>query len=184
MTIRAFIAVDFEAGARLQRLLRDLASTKARLRVIPPENLHITLKFLGNTEEGRVDAILEALKESVDGVASFTLTLTGTGAFPSLRSPRVLWVGVKGGGPLITVATRLEDRLQGLGFPKERRRFSPHLTVARVKGSRGKDELIGLVEGQRDTDFGIQRVEAVKLKRSELRPTGAVYSEVARVTLD
>lgn len=183
MSIRAFIAVDFEASQELRGLIGELRSSRARLRVVAPENLHITLKFLGETEEGMVEPIVDVLEASVDGVPPFTLTLRGTGAFPSMRAPRVLWVGIYDGEPLVRVAQRLEQGLGSLGFPRERRRFSPHLTLARVKGPQGRDDAVRLIEKQRDAEFGAQRVEAVKLKRSELRPTGAVYSDVAIVAL-
>ncbi len=183
MTLRAFIAVDFEARPALLGFLRELTSCGARLRVVPPENLHITLKFLGNTEEGMVQHVVDALEQSTEGVSAFTVSLTGTGAFPNQKSPRVVWVGVRDGDPLVTVARRLEERLQGLGFPREKRRFSPHLTVARVKGRQGKEDLSRVMSEYRDTEFGSQDVEAVVLKKSELRPTGAVYSEVALVRL-
>ncbi len=183
MSIRAFIAVDFEASHELLGLIGGLRSSRARLRVVPPENLHITLKFLGGTEEGMVEPIVEVMETSVEGVAPFTLTLRGTGGFPSLRAPRVLWVGIHNGEPMSRVAQQLELGLAKLGFPRERRRFSPHLTLARVKGPQGRDDAVRLIERQRDTEFGLQSVEAIKLKRSELRPTGAVYSDIATVAL-
>ncbi|MFQ5838038.1 MAG: RNA 2',3'-cyclic phosphodiesterase [Thermoplasmata archaeon] len=182
--MRAFIAVDFEASDRLLGLLKALSSSEARLRVVRPENLHITLKFLGNVDEGMVPSIVDIMKRSAEGVPPFTVILRGSGAFPSLKSPRVLWIGVEDGDPLVTLAHRLAARLEDLGFPGEKRRFSLHLTVARVKASRGKGELAQLMGDYADETFGEQRVEDMRLKRSELRPSGPLYSDVARVPLE
>ncbi|MFQ6012080.1 MAG: RNA 2',3'-cyclic phosphodiesterase [Thermoplasmata archaeon] len=181
--MRAFIAVDIESTPGMIRFLDALRGTRARVRVVSPENLHLTLKFLGETDDGLVASLREALAEAVKGEEPFTLTLHGTGAFPSRRNPRVLWIGVQGGDPLVRIATRLEGGLQGLGFPRERRRFAPHLTVGRVKGRADREELTELLEAHRDEAFGTQRVEELRLKRSELRPSGARYHDVLRVPL-
>ncbi len=181
--MRAFIAVDFSAGDALLRLLRDLGSARARLRVVAPENLHITLKFLGNVDEGRIPSIVEVLERATLGLPPSLLSLHGTGAFPSLKAPRVLWVGVEGGDALVTIARRLEEGLHDLGFPRERRRFSPHLTVARVKGPQGRDEVARVMLDYRETNFGRQRVDEIRLKRSELTPSGPIYTDLAQVAL-
>lgn len=181
--MRAFIAVDIDANPAVIRLLDALRSSPASLRVLSPESLHITLKFLGETEEGLVSFIREVLGRAVEGVEPFTLTLRGSGAFPNLRSARVLWIGVEGGEPLVRIARRLEGGLEELGFPRTRRRFSPHLTVGRVKSRRNMAELARLMEDHRAEAFGTRHVEDIRLKRSELRPTGAVYHDVLRVAL-
>lgn len=183
MTLRAFVAVDFPPGEALRRLLQGLRATPARLRVVPPENLHITLKFLGDTEEAQVSELVAELHRAAEGLPPFTVTLQGTGTFPRRGAPRVVWVGLGGGDPLMALAGRVETRLEALGFPRDRRQFSPHLTVARVKGAEHRGELLALLESFRETAFGQHRVEAVRLKRSELRPTGAVYHDVAVIPL-
>ncbi len=175
--------MDFQPSDSLLRLLRDLETAEARLRVVAPENLHITLKFLGNVDEGLVPSIVEVIERSCDGVHPSVLDLRGTGAFPSLRAPRVLWVGVEGGEGLVAVARGLEEGLQRLGFERERRRFSPHLTVARVKRPKGKAELVRLMESYHNQEFGEQRVDEILLKRSELTPSGPIYSTLAKVVL-
>lgn len=181
--MRAFVAVDVEATARVRDLLQALRQSEAHLRVVPPENLHLTLKFLGEVEEGRTGAVTDVLEAAARGLAPFTMVLRGTGAFPRLTAPRVLWIGVEGADSLVAFAQRLEDGLAALGFPQGRRPFAPHLTVARVKGTRGRRALVDLLGAHRDDPFGEQRVEALRLKRSELRPTGAVHQDVAAVSL-
>ncbi len=181
--MRAFIAVEVRPSDALLGLLKALKSSEARLRVVAPENLHLTLKFLGEVGEDVTTPIVEVLRQSTEGVKPFTMSFQGTGAFPSLKGPRVLWVGVRGGDPLVAIARSLEGGLEGLGFPRERRMFSPHLTVARVKGPQGRESLARLMEGYQEEHFGEQRVEEVLLKRSELKPSGAVYSNIAKVSL-
>ncbi|MEE9173397.1 MAG: RNA 2',3'-cyclic phosphodiesterase [Thermoplasmata archaeon] len=181
--MRAFIAVDIRATRAMVRLLDALRGTRARVRIASPENLHITLKFLGETDDGLVPFIRDALAGAVEGEVPFTLTLHGSGAFPNARNPRVLWIGVEGGDPLVRIAKRLERALQELEFERERRRFTPHLTVGRVKSRKDVGELTELLAAHRDETYGTQRVETLQLKRSELRPTGAVYHDVLRVPL-
>lgn len=181
--IRAFIAVDFQPTPSLHRLLAGLRALQAPLRVVRPENLHITLKFLGDVEEGLAPSVAEVMEEAAEGVSPFAVTLQGTGAFPHLGRPRVLWVGIKGGEPLVSMAQRLEERLEGMGFARERRGFSPHLTVARVKGGRGREEIVRVAEGHREEVFGEQRVETLRLKRSDLTPQGARYHDLATASL-
>ncbi|MFQ5552912.1 MAG: RNA 2',3'-cyclic phosphodiesterase [Thermoplasmata archaeon] len=181
--MRAFVAVDIEAARPTVRLLSAVRETRARVRVVDPENLHITLKFLGETDDGLVPFIREALVAAIEGEDPFTLTLHGSGAFPNPRNPRVLWIGVQGGEPLVRIAKRLERDLQELGFERARRRFTPHLTVGRVKSRKEVEGLTELLATHRDEAFGTQRVEELRLKRSELRPTGAVYHDVVRVPL-
>lgn len=153
------------------------------LRVVPAENLHLTLKFLGDVEEGIVPSLMEAVERAAEGVPPATLTLRGTGAFPNLRRPRVVWVGVEDGESLVTVARRLEEGLEPMGFARERRRFSPHLTVARVKGGRGREAVVRVAQEYEEEGFGEQRVDAIRLKRSELTPRGAIYHDLGSVTL-
>ncbi|MEE9163569.1 MAG: RNA 2',3'-cyclic phosphodiesterase [Thermoplasmata archaeon] len=181
--MRAFIAVDIEATRGIVRLLDALRHTPARVRVVSPENLHITLKFLGETDDGLVPSIRDALAAAAAGEAPFSLALRGSGAFPNPARPRVLWIGTEGGDTLVRIAKRLERALQELGFARERRPFTPHLTVGRVKGSKDVGELTELLVARRDETYATQRVETVRLKRSELGPTGAVYHDVFRVPL-
>lgn len=181
--MRAFIAVDIEATRAMVQFLDALRGTRARVRVVSPENVHITLKFLGETDDGLVPFLRDALAGAVEGEDPFTVTLHGSGAFPNARNPRVLWIGVRGGDPLVRIAKHLERALQELGFERERRRFTPHLTVGRVKSRKDVEGLTELLEAHGDERFGTQRVETLRLKRSELRPTGAVYHDVLRVPL-
>lgn len=183
MVFRAFIAVEAGAGLRHEALRAELASSGAQLRLVEPRNLHLTLRFLGDIEEARVDEIHGAMKRSVGGVAPFEIGFHGAGAFPNLSYIRVVWVGLRGAEPLQELARRLDAELSGIGMEKEGG-FSPHITLARVKSRAGRERLQEILRARADEDFGSMRVEKVKLKRSVLGREGPVYSDVREVALE
>lgn len=180
--LRLFIAVPIPQG--MKESLKVLqASWKAKaqgVRWVKPEGLHITLKFLGNVHEEKLEGIKEAMRKALSGFTPFEVRVKGTGAFPSTKNPRVLWVGVKDEeGKLKGVFNALEKALQKWGFPREDRPFSPHLTLGRVKG---KGDFSFLEEGS-DLDFGPLLVEEVILFKSDLKPEGAEYTPLYAVPL-
>ena len=140
MAFRAFISVDLPRLELLVALTEELRGTGASLKLVDPDQVHLTLKFLGDTEEALVPRIVEAMRASAAGVAPFTVRIAGTGAFPNLRRMNVLWVGMSGAEPLVQIARGLGAGVEPLGYPREGRDFSPHVTIARVKGGRGQDE--------------------------------------------
>lgn len=149
-----------------------------------PENLHITLKFLGAVDEGRIDVLAEALRDAVDGHRAFVLEIVGLGAFPTATRPRVLWAGVgEGLEALAAIAARVERAMSAHGFPREDREFSPHVTLARVREPRRAPDLAEALAAGATRRFGRVAVEAIALMRSDLSPRGARYSEQAIVPL-
>lgn len=181
MTFRAFIAVDLDERFRTRELLSELGQSGADLKLVEPRNLHVTLKFLGETPEDMVERIAGIMEESVRGIGPFDVRFRGLGAFPGQRSIRVVWVGMQGAEPLGQVARTLEDRLEVLGFPREARGFSPHITLGRVRTPRGWGSLPALIDKHAGTDFGAMRVEKMALKKSVLGPGGPTYSAVREV---
>ena len=151
---------------------------------VAPENLHVTVKFLGNVDAARVPSVIDALRSAVRGHAPFDLEVGGLGAFPSATRARVLWAGLIGGtAPLGALAASVEDALAHLGFPREDRPFSPHITLARVREPRRSPELaeaLGVASGRR---FGQVAVPDIALMRSDLSPRGARYSTLASIAL-
>ncbi|MEM2868867.1 MAG: RNA 2',3'-cyclic phosphodiesterase [Thermoplasmata archaeon] len=182
MVFRAFIAVEVGDRPSFRKLAEELASSGADLKLVEPGNLHITLKFLGDTEEASVDGIHEAMKRSVGGVAPFELSFRGTGAFPDMNYIRVVWVGLSGTEPLAEIARRLDEELAPLGMV-DRGGFTPHMTLARVKSRRGRERIQEILRARASEDFGSMRVERVKLKKSVLGRAGPVYSDVREVAL-
>ena len=151
---------------------------------VAPENFHVTVKFLGSVEDTRVQSVIDALHTAVQGHAPFDLEVGGLGAFPSATRARVLWAGITGGiDPLAALAASVEDALAGLGFPREDRAFSPHITLARV---REPGRAPALAEALRDGSghrFGRVAVAETALMRSDLSPRGARYTPLASIAL-
>jgi len=161
---------------RAQDLLRG---TGADLKAVERENIHLTMRFLGDVREGS----LEELKGVVSEVdfEPIRAELMGLGAFPSLRRPRVVWVGLtKGADELAEVFRRLESGLLGLGFKPEGRGFSPHITLARVRSGRNRESLAEQVSRNADEEFGEFTVRYIRLKKSVLTPKGPIYSTIAQ----
>ncbi|MCK5548636.1 MAG: RNA 2',3'-cyclic phosphodiesterase [Thermoplasmata archaeon] len=175
---RGFIAVDIESNDRLDSFSAGLGGTGANLKLVDLSKVHITLKFLGNTREDHVPRIKEILIEGVKGIEPFDIELVGTGAFPNLNRMRVVWVGTRNAERLGKIASYLEDELESLGYGKERRGFSPHLTIARVRGGGNLDAVKGLVKENGDEVFGRQLVDRIVLKKSDLTPKGPIYTVV------
>lgn len=185
MAFRGFVAVDVGPLSSVLQAVSALERYRHDLKVVAPENIHLTLKFLGNVEDAQAEPILEAIEEACEGVDPFTMTLKGMGTFPPRGPPRVVWIGLEGADPLVQIAQALEDSLEDVGFARERRAFSPHVTLARARSPGGarNQELIELVKDNRDARFGTQDVQEIRLMRSELRPTGPIYSVVGAVPL-
>ncbi len=176
--IRAFLAVDLPASLRpvLFWAQEELKKSGADVKWVPVGNIHITLKFFGNITEGQVAAISEAAAAIARGQPPFSLTVTDAGAFPSPKSPRVVWLGV--GGDLDTLRDfhrRLETAMTALGFPPEDRPFSPHLTLGRVKSPTGRTALTRSLVNLPPPPAAPFQVSDIVLFRSNLSPQGATY---------
>ena len=182
MKFRAFVSVDISPNEALVALLDQLREGDPKLKVVKSSNLHVTLKFLGDTDEGMVEDIVGTMEESAKGVGPFSVRLQGMGAFPSLSSMRVVWVGIEDGKRLAEMADKMDGLFAQLGFKREKRAFRPHLTVARARGTAGA--VVGdIIAASTATDYGEYRVDRVALKKSVLTPHGPIYSDVKTVTL-
>ncbi len=182
-TIRSFFSFDIEDQVIVRRLAEVqgmLANTGANLKLVKPQNIHLTVRFLGNISPPMVDAIHEEMKQL--SFAPFDVELRGLGAFPKLTYPRVVWAGIKKGArELVNVFEQLEPRLRGLGFKPDTKGFSPHLTIARVRTGRNKAQLIKIVRELQDYDFGTIKAECLRLKKSVLTPKGPIYTTLREV---
>lgn len=183
--MRLFVAIP------LPQVVRDgVASVQDRLRRaqadvswVKAANLHITLKFLGETEPTRLERIGLALAEVARGAAPFALTVAGVGTFGG-RIPRVVWVGVGDGAvPLEALAGAVENGLAPLGFPKERRGFTAHFTLGRVRSSRNVEDLRAAIRDEPARPLGTVRVEEFVLIHSRLDPGGSIYTALMHFPL-
>lgn len=178
MGIRSFIAVDCVDGKLLPKFIEvqgRLEATGARMKLVEPENIHLTVKFLGDIEDSQVDEISRV----IEGISfePFEFKVEGVGVFPNLRRPTTIWAGItEGVGELVEVVGRVNEGLFRLGFEKDRRRFQPHLTIARIRGGENRDRLVEELVHLEDYEFGIVRVDRVSLKKSVLTRCGPIYS--------
>src|SRR6266404_4653435 len=133
--MRTFIAIDITPPIResIRALLAELKQTERRIRWSRPEGLHITLKFLGEVPPARIGD-LKACLASIRTPAPFAISIRGSGYFPGERSPHVIWLGVDGDGDLGALASIIEQAIEPIGFPREKRPYSAHLTLGRVDG--------------------------------------------------
>ncbi|MEB3787914.1 MAG: RNA 2',3'-cyclic phosphodiesterase [Desulfurococcales archaeon] len=182
--LRLFIAVDIEdplVVSRLERVKEAIVSTGVPMKPVETHNLHITLRFIGEVDEG----LAEEIKRQVLGelrFKRFRARLVGLGAFPGIYRPRVVWAGVGEGSEELTGLFRmLEDRLVRLGLRPEGKGFHPHVTLARVKGSRNLSALVKILEEYRDYEFGWINVDNVRLKKSTLTRQGPIYETLMEV---
>lgn len=176
--MRTFVAIEFpeEVRDRLWAAAAPLRKPDWTIRWVGPERLHMTLKFIGEIEEGRADEFGRALDRAVGGIAPFPVRLGGVGAFPSLDRPRVLWIGVEAPPALEALHRAVEEELSALGVDPDDRAFHPHVTLGRVK--RGRPAGVGEVAVGIDHEERC-RVAEVELMRSRLRPTGSEYSTLS-----
>ncbi|MDP6559521.1 MAG: RNA 2',3'-cyclic phosphodiesterase [Candidatus Binatia bacterium] len=176
--IRVFVGVRIgpNLAQRISEVSSHLKENLTGIRWVAQGNLHFTLKFLGEVQEQRVAPITAALEQGLRETGSFTIKGRGIGVFPDIREPRVLWVGLLGGG-LEPLARKVGRTLQTLGFPKEKRSLKPHLTIGRWRQGRAPTQNLGReIYRWQDYEFGEFRVEGVILFESVLKPTGAEYS--------
>jgi 2'-5' RNA ligase len=185
--MRVFTAVEIESGEVLSKILKFKSKVAScsqgrGLKPVEDENIHITLRFIGEVPEDSIPAIT-ACVERAESFSPFNIEVRGVGAFPTPSRPKVIWVGVSAGSErLKALRDEMEGCLRPLAKP-DRKEFTPHITVARVKGRINLPCLKDLLESYADFIFGQSPVTEVKLKKSILRPQGPIYTDVLRVPL-
>lgn len=190
-TLRTFIAIELD-----QELRQKLADVQSRLRRevpsqavrwVRPEAIHLTLKFLGDTSQEQVQQVKEALAPAAQEVSPFAFTVGGVGCFPNTRRPRVVWLGLhEPTGALRRLRDAVETQVAPLGFPTEKRPFSPHLTLGRVHRHASSSDVRALGEiiaASAVGDIDEMQVGEVCYIKSDLRPSGAVYTTLSRAPL-
>jgi 2'-5' RNA ligase len=179
--IRSFVSVDVDDSKALDALelaQSCLENTGADLKLVERENIHLTMRFLGDVHENLLDEVIDLFSCIV--TEKFSMKLIGLGVFPSIRRPRVVWVGItKGAEELNGIFESLEPKLVELGFKREKRGFKPHITIARVRSGRNRDLLVQEVLRGGEETFGEFTICSVKLKKSVLTPRGPIYTTLA-----
>jgi 2'-5' RNA ligase len=179
--IRSFIAVEVPEPlrARMEELQSELKRANADVRWVRLESIHLTLKFLGSISGEELEKLAGVIAPIVSSWAPFEVRLHGLGCFPSSRNPRIVWVGIEqGGAEASSLQKAVENQAAEVGFPPEARPFKPHLTLGRIRSSKGKGTLAQAVENRQDVEIGSFSVNEVHLFKSELNPSGAVYTKL------
>ena len=181
--IRTFIAVEVTPTirSRLVAMQRELASTAQEVKWVEEDNLHVTLKFLGQVDEREVHTVCRLAQEAVAGQDPFEMTVAGIGAFPNANRPRVIWAGVTAGGPeLIRIHANLEQALRAQGYPREDRPYTPHITLGRIRQITPNSQLAAALEQHQDWEGGHTLVREVLVMASELGSDGPHYTVMGR----
>jgi len=192
--IRAFIAVEIDPEIRqkISELISCLKKSEADVKWITEDQMHLTLKFLGNIDEGRIQEISGVLSSISHDFKAFEITLSNIGAFPNLNHPRVIWIGIDKGADLLkTLAGKIDAELEKLGFHpstslgtgKETREFKAHLTLGRVRTSKNMPQLVKLLSATQFTPETGVKISELILFQSTLTLKGAIYSMLSKIKL-
>ena len=184
--IRSFIAIELSPPLRhhIEKIQNELKSATTDVRWVRSEGIHLTLKFLGAIDEQRVDEIGDRIEECVADTTIFTVTVGSLGAFPNSEHPKVIWLGIEDErGVLQNVQQTIDTRLTSLGFTAEKRTFSPHLTLGRIKSPKGRRTVSERLKTMGKCECGTLDVKEIFLFKSDLKPSGAVYTKLKSFVL-
>ena len=177
--MRTFIAIDLDEIIKneLTSFIQKLGKFPVNIRWAHSKGMHLTLKFLGETNENQIHAVKQQLENIAAQWESFSLNIRDTGWFPpGNRYPRVIWVGCQESETLFELQSSIESELKKLGFPMEKRKYHPHLTLGRVRTYKNIDKIVEELSRHQAKDFGRMKVKKVTFFQSILKPTGAEYS--------
>ena len=182
--IRAFIAIDIDVPDIVNKIIqiqKEIESLNAaKMKPVEPQNLHYTIRFLGNITNEQVDEIYKIMQKVK--LEPFQLIVKGIGAFPSISRPRVIWVGAgEGSEKIINIYNQIEKGLRKLGFKSEGKQYVPHCTIFRVKFITKKPILTKKLMDLTDITLGEMEVKSVRLKRSQLTPKGPIYTTLREI---
>ena len=185
-TIRTFIAFKLPKNiiSSIRKIQEDIKSYAFKARWVNPENIHLTLKFLGDINSTDIEKVSEAIINTVNGHAPISLGLKGAGVFPGIKRPRVIWVGLGGEiEKLAGIQNDIEESLEELEFPREKRPFRGHLTLGRIKGKIDPKKLLDVMKKFEKFESELFIADQIYLFKSELKSTGSVYTELKSISL-
>ena len=183
-SLRAFIAVELphEIQQAIHKATANFRQmTGSIIRWVPPENMHLTLKFLGDVSPASVDLLTQMLRAEADSFHCFDMHISGLGSFPSLKRPRVIYIGIQAPAGLEALHRGVESASRKFGYESEERAFSPHLTIGRVRQdatASDQQRIRQALENIHIDSLGTARVDSVHLFKSDLKPTGSVYTKL------
>ena len=185
-SIRTFIALELPPAviSLFQKVQQDLKRLKIRARWVQPENIHLTLKFLGDINAADIDKIGVAMTGAAIEFSPVTLSVSGIGVFPGIKRPRVIWLGLGGGiRSLLALQGRLEEKLAGVGFPKDKRSFKAHLTLGRIKQAANPAVIRQMISEYASLSSDEFTCNQLILFKSDLEPSGAVHSKLKQANI-
>ena len=177
--MRTFISVDVPLTDAIEGVLDEMKRTD-NVRPVPKGQIHLTLKFLGDQDEKKVERLCSSLKDALSDAEPFDIVVEGAGAFPDQKHPKVIWLGVKEPEQLIELAGKVDSSVKEMRMKADDKRFSPHITVGRVNGSADLKDFFTKYER---TTFCSFRCDHVDMMKSVLTPKGAIHSVVERIEL-
>jgi len=185
--LRSFLAVELsrEIEEGIRRIQEKLKRRVEGVRWVRPEGIHLTLKFLGEIDPDRIEEIVDKAQQAVKGIGPFEIRIKGGGGFPNTKNPRVIWLGVEDQeGLLRELQARVEKGLEELGFKREERNYTPHLTLGRLRTGRGKGGVAQAIKDIGDSDLGAMKIREIVLFQSQLKPSGAEYTKLRTIPLE
>jgi len=184
--LRTFIAIDIPGNilSEIRELQEGIKDYGFKIRWVRPESIHLTLKFLGDIKAVKINEIAEAISKTVVRYTPISLQAKGVGVFPGIKRPQVLWVGLAGQlEPLVSLQKTLDENLETIGFPMEKRPFKGHLTMGRMKAKIDVKKFGDVLMTFRSFESEAFTADKIILYKSELKPSGAVYTELASASL-
>ena len=184
--VRAFLSIDIEDKAllsKIQEIQQKLDQTAAKMKIVENENIHFTLRFFGDTPLSRLDQIKTRLDEI--NFIPFEIKVAGVGSFPNRRRPRIIWIGVtQNASEVIKLKSEIDSSLVDVGYPPERRKYTPHATIARVRYIKNSKRIAENLEYLADEVIGQMNVIKIKMIKSTLTPSGPIYESLWEIGND
>lgn len=175
--VRAFLSIDIENQAlfpHISETQSKLDTNLAKMKIVEIENIHFTLRFFGDTPLSKIDEIESCLNQIE--IEPFEIMIHGVGAFPNNRRPRVIWIGVtQNADRICNLKAEIDSHLEELGYQSERKKFTPHATIARVRYIKDAEKLINNLDGLVNESIGSMIISKFNLKKSTLTPSGPIY---------
>ena len=187
MTIRVFVAIEIncEIKNKLSEYLSKLKRSGADVKWVAPDNIHLTLKFVGYIEKETLTDLNKIINDAVSGIGPFSISIENIGAFPSLKKPRVVFVCVQEKGDnLLRIYEKLDKGVERLGIKKESRKYVGHITLGRVKSQKNISKLENALNPGTECYFGLEKVTSLSLIQSKLSSTGPIYTRLNNFILN
>lgn len=182
--MRVFLAIEIDEKLldKIENIQKQFAECEAPVKYVETENLHCTLKFFGEIDEDKVNDIIEVIENKIENHEPFRINIKKSGVFPNERYIRVLWLGMEDVEPFSNLQKDLDEEFVKMGFKKERS-YVPHLTIGRVKGAKNKAELLSKLKDLGNIEIGEMDINKIVLKKSELTPSGPIYTTLKEFDL-